>query len=100
MKTQPIGATLPKELEKPEAREAENKELKKVAKHFEAIFINQMIGSMRKTISPGGLIPESNAERVFKGMLDNEHAERMADTEQMGLSKLVYEHLLRTAQRK
>lgn len=78
----------------------ENKELKKVAKQFEAVFINQMIGAMRKTVPQGGLIPESNAERVFKGMMDSEHAERMADAEQLGLSKIIYEHLLRTAQGK
>lgn len=53
---------------------------------------------MRKTVTPGGLIPESNAERVFKGMLDSENAERMADSEQLGLSNIVYEHLLRTSQ--
>jgi flagellar protein FlgJ len=78
----------------------ENPELKKVAKQFEAVFINQMIGAMRKTVPQGGLIPESNAERVFKGMMDSEHAERMADAEQLGLSKIIYEHLLRTAQGK
>lgn len=80
-----------------ENKPAENPELKKVAKNFEAIFINQMIGAMRKTVTPGGLIPESNAERVFKGMLDSENAERMADSEQLGLSQIVYEHLLRTS---
>jgi len=81
-----------------EAQPAENKELKKVAKQFEAVFINQMIGAMRKTVTPGGLIPESNAERVFKGMLDSENAERMADSEQLGLSQIIYDHLLRTSQ--
>ncbi|NBX92354.1 MAG: flagellar biosynthesis protein FlgJ [Proteobacteria bacterium] len=90
---QPRGLNEPKET-------PENPELKKVAKQFEAVFINQMIGAMRKTVTPGGLIPESNAERVFKGMLDSEHAERMADAEQLGLSKIIYEHLLRTSQGK
>lgn len=77
--------------------EEENPELRKVAKQFEAVFINQMIGAMRKTVPSGGLIPESNAERVFKGMLDSENAQRMADSEQLGLSQMIYEHLLRTA---
>lgn len=83
-----------------EVKPPENKELKKVAKQFEAVFVNQMIGAMRKTVMPGGLIPESNAERVFKGMLDSENAERIADSEQLGLSQIVYEHLLRTSQGK
>ncbi|NBX83119.1 hypothetical protein EBQ90_08535 [bacterium] len=78
----------------------ENPEVRKVAKQFEAIFINQMIGAMRKTVPSGGLIPESNAERTFKAMLDSENAQRMADSEQLGLSQIVYEHLLRTAQGK
>lgn len=75
----------------------ENPELRKVAKQFEAVFLNQMIGAMRKTVTPGGLIPESNAERVFKGMLDSENAQRMADSEQIGLSQIIYDHLLRTS---
>jgi flagellar protein FlgJ len=80
-----------------EVKEPENPELRKVAKQFEAVFINQMIGAMRKTVPQGGLIPESNAERTFKSMLDSENAARIADAEQLGLSALIYEHLLRSA---
>lgn len=80
-----------------EVKPEENPELRKVAKQFEAVFLNQMIGAMRKTVTPGGLIPESNAEKVFKGMLDSENSQRMADSEQIGLSQIIYDHLLRTS---
>lgn len=80
--------------ESPQQRE-EHPEVRKVAKQFEALFVNQMISAMRKTVVKGGLVPESNAERVYQSMLDSQHAERMADTEQLGLSQMIYDHLLR-----
>jgi flagellar protein FlgJ len=67
----------------------------KVAKQFEGLFINQMVSAMRKTVAKGGLVPESNAERVYQSMLDNQYSEKMADTEQLGLSQMIYDHLLR-----
>lgn len=70
----------------------------KVARQFESILVNQMVGAMRKTVTPNGFIPQSHAEKVYQSMLDNEHATILSDTDQIGLSKLVYEQLLRTAQ--
>ena len=80
------------------AAERDNPELRKLAQQFEAGFVNQMIGAMRKTVPQGGLIPESGAERTFKTMLDNENAARIADADQLGLSAIIYEHLLRSSQ--
>lgn len=80
--------------QEPTKRE-EHPEVRKVAKQFEALFVNQMISAMRKTVTKGGLVPESNAERVYQSMLDSQHAEKMADTEQLGLSQMIYDHLLR-----
>lgn len=77
------------------SKQKEHPEVRKVAKQFEGLFINQMVSAMRKTVVKGGLVPESNAERVYQSMLDNQYAERMADTEQLGLSQMIYDHLLR-----
>lgn len=87
-------------MESPETppQRVDNPELRKVARQFEAVFVEQMIGAMRKTVQPGGLIPESNAERTFKAMLDSENAGRIADAEQLGLSEIIYEHLLLSSQ--
>jgi flagellar protein FlgJ len=76
-------------------KKEDHPEVRKVAKQFEGLFINQMVSAMRKTVVKGGLVPESNAERVYQSMLDNQYAERMADTEQLGLSQMIYDHLLR-----
>lgn len=73
----------------------QREKLKEVAQKFEAVFVNQMVGSMRKTVSRGGLVPESQAEKVFRGMLDQQHAEKISQSDQLGLSQMIYDHLLR-----
>jgi flagellar protein FlgJ len=77
------------------SKQEDHPEVRKVAKQFEGLFINQMVSAMRKTVAKGGLVPESNAERVYQSMLDNQYSEKMADTEQLGLSQMIYDHLLR-----
>lgn len=82
--------------EKAQPAQSKHDPLMAVSKSFEAVFINQMISAMRKTVTKGGFIPESQAEKVYQSMLDYEHAQKMADSGEIGLSKLIYEHLLRT----
>lgn len=67
----------------------------KVAKQYEALFVNQLVTAMRKTITKGGMIPESNAERVYQSMLDSEYSQKMADTQQLGLANMIYDHIMR-----
>ncbi len=75
----------------------ERGKLRAVAQQFEAVFLNQMVGAMRKTVQPNAMMPESQGEKIYKSMLDSEHAEAMAQSNQFGLSDMIYEHLLRTA---
>lgn len=92
MKINPSVDTLSQSQNK---KKEEHPEVRKVAKQFEALFVNQMISAMRKTVVKGGLVPESNAERVYQSMLDSQYSEKMSDTEQLGLSQIIYDHLLR-----
>ena len=78
------------------ADQVENKALRDVSRSFEAMFTNQLVTAMRKTVVKDGFFKESQAERVYQGMLDSEYSQRMAETEQIGLSKVIYEQLLRT----
>jgi peptidoglycan hydrolase FlgJ len=93
--------TLPVQLQRSEMELPKEKreELMNAAKGFEAIFINQMVNAMRQTVNKGGIIPESQAEKVYQSMLDAEYAQKLADTEQIGLSHMIYDHLLRAASR-
>lgn len=76
--------------------EEQKGQMKKVAQSFESLFVNQLISEMRKSVPKGGMIPESHAERVYRSMLDNEYANTLSETDQLGVGKLVYEQLLRT----
>ncbi|MFM8314971.1 MAG: rod-binding protein [Deltaproteobacteria bacterium] len=78
-----------------EPQKEKHPEIRQVAKQFEGLFINQMVSAMRKTVVKGGLVPESNAERIYQSMIDSHYSEKMADTEQLGLSQMIYDHLLR-----
>lgn len=71
-----------------------DEDLMKVSKEFEAIFVNQMVSTMRKTVAKGGLVPESNAEKIYQSMLDYEYSKKISDSGQIGLWKIVYDHLL------
>ena len=74
----------------------EDQKLRDVSRQFESLLINDLVSQMRKTVVKGGFVPESQAERVYQSMLDTEYAIAMAQSDQVGLSALVYEHLLRT----
>jgi len=74
--------------------ERDKEGMKKVSKQFESILVNQMVGEMRKTVSRSSLFPESHAERVYRSMLDSEYAQKISETEQIGLSKVIYDQLL------
>lgn len=74
----------------------EKAQIKKVARNFESLFVNQLVGQMRKTVAKGGFVPESHAEKVYQSMLDSEYSQKISDTEQLGLSNMIYDHLLRS----
>jgi peptidoglycan hydrolase FlgJ len=77
--------------------ESDRTKLRAVAQQFEAVFVNQMVGAMRKTVQPGGLVPQGQGEKIYQGMLDAQHADHLAESRQLGLSDLIYEHLLRSS---
>lgn len=57
---------------------AQTDKLKTVAKQFEAVFLRQMIGSMR-TASAGEGMFDSSATEQFRTMSDSKLADNMAD---------------------
>lgn len=95
MKIAPNPVVVPESSQSIESQREKHPEIRQVAKQFEGLFINQMVAAMRKTVVKGGIVPESNAERIYQSMLDNHYSEKMADTEQLGLSQMIYDHLLR-----
>jgi flagellar protein FlgJ len=68
--------------------------LRGASRQFEAVFMNQMISAMRKTVGEGGILNKSNGESIFEGMLDEEWAKKMASkTGPNSLSEILYKQL-------
>ena len=43
--------------------------LRNASEEFEAVFMNQLVSAMRKTVGDGGLIQKSQGEKMFEGVL-------------------------------
>jgi len=64
-----------------------------VAKGMEKQFINYMIGQMRNTVKSEN--PESSSEKYYKGLMDDERAEIMSNTENgIGIKDMILEQIL------
>ena len=67
--------------------------LRESTREFEAIFINEMFKSMRKTVPDGGLIEKDINEEIYREMMDMEMARNASSGEGIGLGKAMFEQL-------
>ena len=67
--------------------------LKEACKEFEAIFIEYMLQSMRKSIPKATLFKRENAEKIYTSMFDQKVAEKIAKTEGFGIADMLYKEL-------
>lgn len=67
--------------------------LRKSCREFEAIYINEMYKSMRKTVPESGLFKKDMANTLYQEMLDMEMAKQTAAGDGMGIGKAMYEQL-------
>lgn len=72
---------------------SEQKKLWDVAVEFEAIFIKQMLDSMKKTVNKTKLIDGGMTEEIFDDMLCEQRSVSMAKNGSMGLAKTIYNQL-------
>ena len=73
--------------------EAETAKLKDACRDFEALFIKQMLDTMRKTVSKSGMLDGGMAEDVFEDMLYDKYADSMASTGDFGIAKMMFSEL-------
>jgi len=73
--------------------EHKDKKLYDVCVEFEAIFIKQMLNTMKKTVDKSGLINGGQAEEIFEDMLYDEYAKSMAQSKSFGLADMIYRDL-------
>lgn len=77
--------------------EAEDKELMDACKTFEGYFLQMMYKSMRNTVdTSGSFMGQSNAEKIFQDMLDEENSKKAAEGGNgIGLAQMLYKQLSR-----
>ena len=66
---------------------------KKVAQEFEAMFIAQMLKSMRETVGKDTLTGGGRGEETFRSLLDQEYAAEAARTGGIGLARTIERQL-------
>lgn len=71
------------------------KALKDAAEQFEALFLNQLLTEMRRTVPENDLFGDQQAEKLFQSMLDQEITLNSAQSQSMGLAKLIYDQMSR-----
>lgn len=78
---------------------AENKELYKACSEFEAMFIKQMLDSMRKTVERTSLTDsqtDTTGRDFFEDMLYDNYSKKMAETANLGIAKMMYLQLYKS----
>ena len=79
---------------------SDDAKLREVANDFEAIFIQQMLKTMRKTSFESDLLPKSEGEKVFQSLLDEQYALISAKSGSLGLGEMIYQQLKPKADKK
>jgi len=67
--------------------------LKKSCRDFEAIFIQSLFKAMRKTVPDSGIFEENNSSEMYKDMLDQEIATKIAQKQSIGLAEQMYRQM-------
>ena len=73
--------------------QTEDDKLIKACDDFEALFVKYMMQQMRETIPKNGLFGQSQAEKIYTGMLDDEVAKSVSRGRGLGLAKAMYEQM-------
>lgn len=89
-------ASLPLQNQQNSSDAKQSKELRSLrnsCREFEAIYINEMYKTMRKTVPDSGLFKKDMANTLYQEMLDMEMAKETAEGDGMGIGKAMYEQL-------
>ncbi|MCK5674936.1 MAG: rod-binding protein [Spirochaetales bacterium] len=76
-----------------ELKNSNDEKVKQACSDFEAIFIKQMLDSMRKTVDKTSLLGGGMAEDIFEDMIYDEYAKKMSKTGDFGIKDMLYKQL-------
>ena len=73
--------------------EAEKAKLRKAAEGFEAIFIRQLLKTMRSTVPEGNLYGSGSTGEMYGDMAESSLADAMAKQGRFGIAKAIYNQM-------
>ncbi|MCG3117622.1 MAG: rod-binding protein [Candidatus Manganitrophus sp. SA1] len=88
-----IGGTGANPLKAPEQATSNPEEIKKAAEAFESYFIFSLLKEMRKTVPGGGFLGSGPGKEIYESLLDETMATKIAQSEGIGLAKLLVKKL-------
>ncbi|OCC15556.1 Flagellar protein FlgJ [Dissulfuribacter thermophilus] len=68
----------------------EEKRFKEACKGFEAMFINEMLKAMRKTIPKSGLLDGGLRQEIYESMFDEKVSEALSERGALGIADMLY----------
>ena len=72
----------------------QNSPLWKAAKGMEANFFKELVRKMRDTVEEGEDAKNDKALQLFRGMLDDEYAEKAVNVQGIGLAEVIVKQIL------
>ena len=77
----------------------DKKQLKAACQDMEAVFLNFLLRSMRKTVNKGELMGSGKDEETFRDMMDTEVCKSASKSSSTGLADVLYRQLSRDVER-
>ena len=78
----------------PGGKKIDEAKLKKASGDFEALFINQLMQSMRRTVLKSKLMEDAPGKEVYQSLFDREISKKMAQKGALGVGKIIYRNVL------
>ena len=80
-----------------QGQQSNEQALREACEEFAAVFWEQVLSGLRRTVPNGGLFPDSAGEETFKSMLDTEYARAIARSEG-SLAEVLFRQLANSKQ--
>jgi peptidoglycan hydrolase FlgJ len=78
----------------PGGKKIDEAKLKKASEDFEALFFNQLMQSLRRTVLKSKLLEEAPGKEVYQSLFDREISKKMAQKGALGLGKIIYRNVM------
>ena len=81
-------------------KKIDEKKLRQAGEDFEALFINQLLQGMRRTVFQSKVLGDAPGKEVYQSLFDRELSKKMAHQGGLGLGKILVQKVLEKESRK